>query len=168
MPILNTEPKDPSDFVFISITYLLTYSMEQIPSWEANRFSASQEIPCILWNPKGYYRIHNSPPPVLSWACSIQSMPPHSVSRRSILVLSFRPRLGAPSGLFPSGFPTIILYTPLFSPIHATCPAYLILLDFIARTIMGEEYRSFIGIELKNSLYEICRSYTVFTCLDHK
>jgi hypothetical protein len=34
------------------LTYLLTYSMEQIPSREANRFSASQEIPRILWNPK--------------------------------------------------------------------------------------------------------------------
>jgi hypothetical protein len=26
--------------------------MEQSPSWEANRFSASQEIPCILWYPE--------------------------------------------------------------------------------------------------------------------
>jgi hypothetical protein len=44
--------------------YLLTYSMEQIPSWEANRFAASQEIPRILWNPKVHYRIHKCPPPV--------------------------------------------------------------------------------------------------------
>jgi len=27
--------------------------MEQSPSWEANRFSASQEIPRILWKPEG-------------------------------------------------------------------------------------------------------------------
>jgi hypothetical protein len=33
--------------------------MEQNPSWEANRFSASQEIPHILWKPKVRYRIHN-------------------------------------------------------------------------------------------------------------
>ena len=44
--------------------YLLKYSKEQSPSWEANRFSANQEIPSILWNPKVHYRIYISPPPV--------------------------------------------------------------------------------------------------------
>ena len=32
---------------------------------------------------------------------------------------------------------------PLSSPIRATCPAHLILLHFITRTILGEEYKSF-------------------------
>ena len=72
----------------------------------------------------------------LSWAHPIQSIYPHPTSQRSILI-SIHLRLGLPSGLFPSGFPTKTLYTPLSSPICATCPAHLILLDFITHTIMG-------------------------------
>jgi len=41
-----------------------TKSTEKNPSWKANRFSVSQEIPCILWNKNVHYCIHNSPPPV--------------------------------------------------------------------------------------------------------
>ena len=47
----------------------------------------------------------------LSWASSIQSMPPYATSWRSSLILSFHLRLGLPSGLFPSGFTTKTLYT---------------------------------------------------------
>ena len=78
----------------------------------------------------------------LSWASPIQSIYPHPASWRSILIFTHL-RLGLPSGLLLSGFPTKTLYTPLSSPIRATCPAHLILLDFITRTILGEEYKSF-------------------------
>ena len=123
--------------------YLLTYSTVRSPSWEANWFAASQEIPRISRIPKVHYRNNKRPPPV-----SILGQPnpvhiPTSHSWRSILILSTHLRLGLPSGFFPSGFPTKTLYTTLSSPIRVTCPAHLILLDFITRTILGEEYKSF-------------------------
>ena len=37
---------------------LLIYSIQQSPSWQANRFVASLEIHIILWNPTVYYHMH--------------------------------------------------------------------------------------------------------------
>jgi hypothetical protein len=48
-------------------------------------------------------------------------------------------RLGLLSVLFPSGFPIKILYAFLFSPIRATFPANLILLDLIILIIRDEK-----------------------------
>ena len=76
----------------------------------------------------------------LSWARSIQSLPPHPTSWRSILILLSHLRLGLPSGLFPSGFPSKTLYAPI-SPISATCSAHLIL-NLITRKLLSEEYGS--------------------------
>ena len=50
-----------------SLIYLLTYLFtpwSKVHSWETNRFSASQDIPRILCNPKFHHRIHKFPPPV--------------------------------------------------------------------------------------------------------
>jgi hypothetical protein len=55
----------------------------------------------------------------LSWAISVQSIHPHPIARRSILILSSHLSLGLPSGLFPSGFPIKTLDAPLLSPILA-------------------------------------------------
>jgi hypothetical protein len=53
--------------------------MEQSPSWEANRFVASQKIPCVLLKPKVHYRIHKCPPPVslLSQPNPVHTPTPH-------------------------------------------------------------------------------------------
>ena len=64
----NLASYEPSHLIIYLLTYLLTYllaySMVQSPSWEANWFAASQEIPRISRNPKVHYRTHKHPPPV--------------------------------------------------------------------------------------------------------
>jgi hypothetical protein len=96
------------------LTYLLTYSMEQSPSWEANRSSASQEIPRILRNSKVHYRIQRCPPPVPTLSQIDPVHDTHPTSWISILFLSSHLRLGLPCHFFPLSFPTK-RFTPLFS-----------------------------------------------------
>ena len=87
---------------------------------------------------------HSQVPATCTYPQTDQSSPIHShpTSWRSILILSSRVRPGLPSGLFHSGSPNKTIYTPFLSPIRATCPVHLILLNFITWTIFGEAYRS--------------------------
>ena len=88
-------------------TYLLTYSTEHSPSWEGNRFfAASQEIPKFYGTRRFITAFTSASHLCLPWASSIQSIPLHPISWKSILILSSHLGLGLPNGLFPSGFPT--------------------------------------------------------------
>ena len=115
--------------------------MVQGPFWEANCFAASQQIPRISRNPKVHYRTHKRPPPV-----SILG-PPIPVHIPTTHLLEIHPNISHPSTprspqlSFSLRFPHQDPIHPLSSPIRATCPTHLILLDFITRTILGEEYR---------------------------
>jgi hypothetical protein len=101
-------------------TNQLTPYGEQSPCWEANSFSASQEIPHTVWNPKVHHRVHKSPPLV---SILSQISPVHSLfyflNIHFNIILHLR--LGLLGGLFPSGFPTITLspypYVPHAPPI---------------------------------------------------
>jgi hypothetical protein len=83
---------------------------------------------------------HSQEPATSPCAESDQS---HPASLRYGLASSYHLLVGFPSGLFVSGLPTKTLYAPLLSVMRATCPAYLIFLDLIARIMFGEGYRSF-------------------------
>jgi hypothetical protein len=106
------------------LTYLLTYSMEQSPSWEANGFAASQEIPRILRNPKVHYRIHMCPPPVpiLSHLDPIDTLTCHflKISPNIIPYL----HLSLPSGLCTRlSSPSYALHAPPISFFSILSPA---------------------------------------------
>ena len=92
-PHTNTHKKHPL------LTYLLTYSMVQSSSWEANWFAASHEIPRISRNPKVRYRTHKRPPPI-----SILG-PPNPVHIPTSHLLEIHPNIIHPSTpRCPQGF----------------------------------------------------------------
>ena len=120
--------------------------MVQSPSLEANRFEASKEIPRISRKPKDHYRTHKRPPLV-----SILGQP-NPVHIPTSKLLEIHPNIIHPPtpsypqwsvvSFFPVSPPRPST-APLYSPIRATWPAHHFVLDFITRTILGEEYKSF-------------------------
>jgi len=116
--------------------------MEQCPSWEANRLSASQEIPRILWNPKVHYRLSNSPPTVriLSHIDPVHALT--SYFPKIYLNVIFPSRPWSSKWLLSLRFPHQNPVDISTLPLCITYPAYLILLELITRTILGKGYRS--------------------------
>ena len=128
----------------ISYLYtLLTYCMVQSPYWAANWFAASQEIPRISRDPKAHYRTHKRLPPVsiLGQPNPVHIPTSHFLQIHPNIIHPSTPR--SPQWFLSLRFPHQDPIHPLSSPIRATCPTHLILLHFITRTILGEQYKLF-------------------------
>jgi len=82
--------------------------MEQSPSLDANLFSASQEIPRILWNPNVHYRIYKSPPPIPTLSQINTVHTPIFDFLKIHFILSSHLSLGLPNVFSHSGFSTKI------------------------------------------------------------
>jgi hypothetical protein len=108
-----------------------------LPSWEANRFAASQEIPRILWNPEDSLP-HTQVPATCPYSQPARSSPHPHIPHLNIILPSTP---GSPKLSVTLRFPHQNRVYASTLPISATCPAHLILLDFITRKILGEEYR---------------------------
>ena len=103
--------------------------------WEVNKSSASQETPAFYGTWRfiiAFTRAHHLS---IFSARPTQSIP----LSHSLQILFFYHLCLVLQVISPSDFPTKILYAP---HIHATCPANLVLLDFITQ-IIGGEYRSY-------------------------
>ena len=107
-----------------NIPYLLTYSMEESPSWEANCFSASQEIPWILRKPTFPYPFTRAHHLSLSWARSIQNMSPYILKLRLFITVPFRP--GSSKWSLFLGFPhqNPVYTSPLHDRCYLPCPSH--------------------------------------------
>ena len=106
--------------------HILTYSMVQIPSWEANWFAASQEIPRISWNPKVHNRTHKRPPPVpiLGQPNPVHISTSHLLEIQPNIIHPSTPR--SPQWSLSLRFPPPIPYTtPLLTHTrHMPCPSH--------------------------------------------
>ena len=112
--------------------YLVTNSTEYSP-WEANRFSASQEIPRILCNPKVHYLIHKCPPtvPILNQPDPAHTPTSHFLKIHLNITLPSTPRVSQ-----VVSFPQV---SPLKSCLHLSSPPYALHAPPISFSIRSPE-----------------------------
>jgi hypothetical protein len=120
------------------IVFLFLIRWELNNSIEADSHSASQEIHCLLCNPKFHYK---SPPlvPILSQMNPVHTFPPYFPKIHSNIILPSATR--SSESFFPSGFRAKIFRAFLIYSMRAVCSAHLIVLDLITLMMFSEMYK---------------------------
>jgi len=134
----NKEISKSQEDTVPTYTYLLSYSMQRSPSWEAKQFSASLEILHLLWNPNAHYRIHKCrlSVPVLSHPDPVHTPTSHFLKIQPDIILPSTP--GSLSLGFPhqnSAYASLLPHT-CYMP-HPSNSSW-----FYHSKILGEEYES--------------------------
>jgi len=95
-------------------------SVEQSPSWESSRSSASPEIPHILWNPNVHYCIHKRPAPVriMSYINPVPANASHFLKFNFHIVFSFISRFSKRSFSLRSPHQNPVCASPLHHTYH--------------------------------------------------
>ena len=139
--------------------------MVQSPSWEANWFVASQEIPRISRNPKVHYRTRKRPPPVsiLGQPNPVHISTSHLLEIHSNIIHPSKPRSPqwSPSLRFPQQDPI----HPLSSTIRATCNFSIIVIYLyglwkVSRILRTQRAESLILYAQNSRLMFGCIIYT--------
>ena len=115
--------------------------MEQSPSWEPQRSSASQEIPRTLYNTNVHYRIHKIPSSVHIFS---------QINPAQSHFLKIHPNIILPPTPGPSKRSLSFTFSPPKPRMHLSSPPHTCYMpspshffhDFITRIVFGEEYRS--------------------------
>jgi len=113
--------------------------MEQTPSWEAIS-QLVKKFPASYGNRRFTIVFTTTHHWSLSWSRCVQSTSSHSISVRSVLILSSHLRPHLPSGIFPSDFRRKFCMHYSY-PINATFRAHLILLDVTTLIIFVEAWK---------------------------
>ena len=134
--------------------------MQQSPSWKA--ISSASKARHSQLHTRMEHKGHKSSLTATILSHLMHYTTSHSISLRSVLILSFLLSLVLPSRLLPSGFPINNLYALLAFARRISCSTHLIFLDLIGLAVFGEEALCLCQVACSSCF--ICLAF-LFRCL---